>query len=96
MFDRRKALYEAMSKGVEEKKITAAERRRVVFALMWRPGLRQEIFDMVDQELIANSLMTSDGDVPEGEGFQSTWLLIIELLIQFLPIILEFLKKRNA
>lgn len=96
MFDRRKALYEAMNKGVTQSTFTPAERRRVLFVLTFRPGLRQEIFDMMDQELIANSLMTSEGDVPDGEGFQSTWLLIIELLVQFLPVILEFLKKRNS
>lgn len=61
-----------------------------------RPRLRREIFDLVDEQCCAASLITEEGDLVEGEGFQSTWLLIIELLIQFLPVILEFLKKRNS
>jgi len=64
-------------------------------ALM-RPRLRREIFDLVDEQCASASLITEEGDLVEGEGFQSTWLLIIELLIQFLPVILEFLKKRNS
>ena len=95
LFDRRKALFEACDRGVERGICERGDRLRLMVALM-RPRLRREIFDMVDDQCAAASLITEEGDLVEGEGFQSTWLLIIELLIQFLPVILEFLRKRNS
>lgn len=85
-----------MGRGIAENTFTNADRRRVMFVMMFRPALRQEIFDMMDQELLAASLITDEGDVANNEAFGSTWILIIELLVQFLPVILEFLKKRNS
>lgn len=95
LFDRRKALFEACDRGVERGICDRGDRLKLMMALM-RPRLRREIFDLVDEQCASASLITEEGDLVEGEGFQSTWLLIIELLIQFLPVILEFLKKRNS
>jgi hypothetical protein len=95
MFDRRKALWEAATEGVKKGVCQPGDRMRIAVALL-RPRVRQEIFDMIDSQCLSAGLITEEGDVVDGEGFSSTWLLIIELLIQFLPVILEFLRKRNS
>jgi len=95
MLDHRKALWDASTEGMKSGVCKPGDRVRIMVAIA-RPRIRQQIFDMIDTQCLSAGLITNDGDLVEGEGFQSTWLLIIELLIQFLPVILEFLKKRNS
>ena len=93
--DVRKLLEEGISEAVKNNQL-AIEDAVLIRRSMWRPGVRRHLVDMIEDNAQAQGYIDEDGFVKaESEGtFGSIWLLLLQGLITFLPILLEFLKNR--
>ena len=91
----RKLLEEGISKAVEGGQL-ASEDAVLIRRSMWRPGVRRQLVDMIEDNAQAQGYIDEDGFVKaESEGtYGSVWILLLQGLITFLPILLEFLKNR--
>ena len=91
----RQLIEEGISNAVASNTLTI-EDAALVRRSLWRPGLRRQVLDMVEDNAQAQGYIDEDGFVKaESEGsFGSIWLLLLQGLITFLPILLEFLKNR--
>ena len=91
----RRLLEEGISKAVESSQL-ASEDAVLIRRSMWRPGVRRQLVDMIEDNAQAQGLIDEDGVIQaEDEGtFGSVWILLLQGLITFLPILLEFLKNR--
>lgn len=93
-FEARKAIAEAISKS----DLAAADKLKLQVALTLFPRKRRAILDAVEEQLVFCSLVeeTESGLVynagPDGT-YGSAWLLIIQALIAFLPMLLELLNR---
>lgn len=91
----RKLLEESISQAVASNQLTV-EDAAFLRAASWRPGMRRELFDRIEDNAQAQGLIDEDGVIQaQDEGtFGSVWILLLQGLITFLPILLEFLKNR--
>lgn len=91
----RRLLEEGISRAIESNQL-AAEDAVLIRRSMWRPGVRRQLFDMIEDNAQAQGLIDEDGNIQaQDEGtYGSVWLLLLQGLITFLPILLEFLRNR--
>lgn len=92
-FEARKALAEAIRKSnIKEEDVF-----KLHIALALRPRKRRELLDAVEEHLVFSGLVeeTEAGLVVNAtpDTFGSAWLLIIQALIAFLPMLLELLNR---
>jgi hypothetical protein len=84
-FEARRALEEALSTAVTEGKVTSAQADKLRWILMVRPFKRRAVLDRVEEHVMMTGLVEEDGT------YGSPWLLIIQALIAFLPLLLDLL-----
>lgn len=91
----RKLLEEGIARAVESNQLTA-EDAVLIRRASWRPGVRRQLFDMIEDNAQAQGYIDENGNIQaQDEGtYASVWILLLQGLITFLPILLEFLKNR--
>jgi hypothetical protein len=86
MFETRKALTQALNQAVKENKISQEDATTINRALIFFPRKRRAVLDAVEEQLALSDAISEDGTYGD-------WMLIITLIIQFLPVLLELLEK---
>lgn len=91
----RRLLEEGLSQAVAANQISADD-AAVLRSASWRLDVRRELFDMIEDNAYAQGYVDKKGIIEaQDEGtYGSVWILLLQGLITFLPILLEFLKNR--
>lgn len=90
--------YSALMQTIHQSSLSNEDKAKLTRVLRFFPRKRREVLNAVEEQLVYAGLVqeTEDGlvvnDGPDGT-YASGWMLLIQALITFLPLLLELLKK---
>lgn len=90
--------YSALMQAIHQSSLSNEDKAKLTRVLRFFPRKRREVLNAVEEQLVYAGLVqeTEDGlvvnDGPDGT-YASGWLLLIQALIAFLPMLLELLNK---
>jgi len=90
--------YSAVMQAIQQSSLPDEDKKKLVRVLRLFPRKRREVLNAVEEHLVyagfiqetEEGLVVSEG--PDGT-YASGWLLLIQALIAFLPMLLELLNK---